>query len=341
MDKKSSTIRDVARLAGVAPITVSRVLNESGYVSEKTRAKVLAAVRELQYVPNTLSQSLRHKRTNTIALILSDITNPFWTTISRGVEDACSEHDMNVFLCNTDEKEAKLERYVDLMLQRQTDGFLIVPASDQPTTIRKVQEQSVPLVLIDRKIDNITVDTVRSDSEGGAYEIVHYLLAHGHRHIAVVPGPQNISTSMQRLAGAMRALDEYAIPTAERIIVHGQYNLESDHNIALTERIMREAAPTPTAFFAGNNFIAIAMLQALHKLGLSVPGDISVVSFDDLPYNWHGEPFLTAVAQSPYDLGYRAAELLLSFINGEQKPGGRDIVLPVQLRERQSCRVLT
>src|SRR5687768_13154477 len=122
-----ATIRDVARLAGVAPITVSRVINKAGYISDDTRLRVETAIAELRYIPNSLSRSLRSKKTNMIALIVSDITNPFWTTVTRGVEDACSEHKLHVILCNTDEDEEKLEEYVDLLRQKQMDGFIVVP----------------------------------------------------------------------------------------------------------------------------------------------------------------------------------------------------------------------
>src|SRR5689334_12607439 len=118
-----TTLQDVAKRAGVAPITVSRVVNNTGYVREDTRLRVEAAIRELQYIPNTISRSLRLKKTNTLALLVSDITNPFWTTVTRGVEDASSEHGLSVILCNTDEKQGKLENYVNIMLQKQIDGF--------------------------------------------------------------------------------------------------------------------------------------------------------------------------------------------------------------------------
>ena len=133
-----TTIRDVAKRAGVAPITVSRVINNSGYVSEKTRARVEVAVADLGYVPNVLARSLRSKRTNTLALILTDVSNPFWTTVARGVEDAASDADFNVILCNTDESEIEQDKYLRVLLQKQVDGVLLVPARSivEPTADR-------------------------------------------------------------------------------------------------------------------------------------------------------------------------------------------------------------
>lgn len=335
MKKQTVTIRDVAKRAGVAPTTVSRVLNDSGYVSDETRRRVEAVAEELNYVPNRLSQSLRHQRTNTIALVLSDITNPFWTTITRGVEDAGSKRGWNVFLCNTDEKQSKLENYVDVLLQRRVDGFLVVPAGENAHIIEKIQSQSVPLVVLDRTIADVNVDVVRSDSIGGAYRLTEHLIHLGHERIAMITGPVPIATSTHRLQGYEQALSAHNIPRQASLIRHGEYNTEAGINVEITKELMQLPEP-PTAIFAGNNFIALGILQALYELGCRIPEDVSVVSFDDVPYNWHPEPFLTVMAQSPYDLGYRAADLLLSFIVGDESPGDRDIVLPVDLIERRS-----
>lgn len=333
------TIRDVAKLAGVAPITVSRVINNTGYISEETRVRVEAAIEELQYIPNTLSQSLRFKKTNTIGLVLSDISNPFWTTVTRGVEDACSQQGMHVFLCNTDEKQSKLDDYVDALIQRQTDGFLLVPAGKESTqTVERIKRAGVPLVVLDRSMQDVHVDVVRSDSEGGAYRLTEYLIQLGHRRIAIIPGPREIATSMLRLGGYKQALQDYGIPLDTQLIRHGQYNQEAGYNVALIKQFFSELNPKPTAIFAGNNFIAIGVVQGLYQMGVRIPEDVSIVSFDDVPYNWHAEPFMTVMAQSPYQLGFEAASLLLSFVLGTAQPDNRQVVLPVELLVRRSCR---
>lgn len=333
-----TTIRDVAKRAGVAPITVSRVINNSGYISDKTRAKVEAAIEELRYIPNSLSRSLRFKRTNTISLLLSDITNPFWTTTTRGIEDACSAHDMNVFLCNTDEKLSKLDRYVDVLLRRQTDGFIIVPTNDSGEVIDRIQKQSVPLVLLDRVVDGVSAPIVRSDSLGGSRQLVEYLIAHGHRRIAMIAGVESISTSAMRFEGYRQALAAHDIPYHEDIVRYGHFNMQDDRNIQLAQELIGSGC---TAIYGANNFISFGILRALHQMGLQTPEDISVVSFDDLPYNWHPDPFLTVVAQSPYQIGYNAAKLLLSTIHNEvDDDQHRELILPVELIERRSVRRL-
>ena len=169
-------IKDVAKLAGVAPITVSRVMNHSGSVNPATRERVQKAIDELHYVPNTLAQSLRSKQTHTIALLLSDITNPFWTTIARGVEDAAAEKGFHTILCNTDEDPEKEATYLNLLLQRRVDGILLVPAGSGTEAIRLCREQGTPIVVVDRRLDGGAADVVRSDSREGAFELGQLLV---------------------------------------------------------------------------------------------------------------------------------------------------------------------
>ncbi len=166
------TIRDVAKHAGVSPITVSRVINDYDYVSTKTRERVEAVIEELGYVPNMLGPSLRSKQTMTLALVMTDITNPFWTTVARGVEDVAQAKGYSTIMCNTDESEDKQEHYLQMLLRRRIDGILLVPAcSDDPKPVHNIQKQGIPVVLLDRHIPDVEVDVVRADSKSGAYPI--------------------------------------------------------------------------------------------------------------------------------------------------------------------------
>ncbi len=329
----SPTIRDVARQAGVAPITVSRVINNSGYVSQGTRARVEAAITDLRYVPNTLARSLRFKKTRVLALIVTDITNPFWTTVARGVEDLANEHGFNVILCNTDEDEAKQNAYLQVLLQKRVDGFLLVPARSAAEPVLTIQAQNVPVVVLDRQIPGAAVDIVRSDSEGGAYRLIRYLLALGHRRIAVLSGPQTISTAVDRVAGYRRALANAGLPPSAELVFYGAYNIESGHQNALRALA---STPRPTALFAANNFIAIGALRALDEIGLRVPEDIALVCFDDVPLWLQINPFLTMASQRAYLMGQRATELLLERLASHNPTDPREIVLPVDIVIRKS-----
>ncbi|MBC8170571.1 MAG: substrate-binding domain-containing protein, partial [Anaerolineae bacterium] len=309
----------------------------AGYVGDETRIRVEQAIAELQYIPNTLSQSLRFKKTNTIALIVSDITNPFWTTVTRGVEDATSEHGLSVILCNTDEKQDKLENYVNLLLQRQTDGFLLVPINSNPGVVERIKTRNVPVVVLDRSMPDVEVDVVRSDSEGGSYELVNYLISLGHRRIAMLSGPPVIATSRQRVIGYQHALQANGMPLDENLMLYGEFKQEAGYRML---KQVIQTAPPPTAIYAGNNLIALGALKALYEMGLRIPEDISVVTFDDLPFFLPPNPFLTLAAQSPYELGKQAAQKLITRLAGQGSSEYQEIVLPVEIIIRQSTRSL-
>lgn len=327
------TIRDVAKRAGVAPTTISRVINNSGYVSKETRQRVEAAIAELGYVPNTLARSLRFKKTNTLALVVPDITNPFWTTVARGVEDAASDRDFNVILCNTDESEAEQEKYLTVLLQKQIDGILLAPARSTAEPVELIQRQGVPVVVLDRRVPYALVDMVRCDSELGAYRLVRHLLTLGHRRIAMLTGPQGVSTAEDRVAGYQQALGEIGLDANSDVVYYGEFTQASGYE--MTQQALT-ATPRPTALFAANNFIAIGSLKALRDAGLQVPEDMTLVSFDDLPPAFIIDPFLTVTAQPAYEMGHRATELLLARLSGLVSTESQEIVLPTETIVRRS-----
>lgn len=326
------TVLDVAKRAGVAPITVSRVINNSGYISQMTRERVEAAVKELGYVPNTLARGLRSKRTKTLALVVTDITNPYFTLMARGVEDVAGHSDYSVVYCNTDESEAKEEKYANLLAQRQVDGVLLVPSGGNVKTINFLLSKEIAVVVLDRRVSGVEVDSVRCDSEDGAYRLVRFLISLGHQRIAMVTGPNDVSTSVDRVAGYQRALMESGLIENE-LVYYGAFKQQSGYDF--TQQTMTQS-PRPTAIFGANNFITIGIIKALHDLKLRVPGDISVIGFDDLPESMLVAPFLTVAAQPAYEMGRVAAERLLKRISGELSEGVQELVLPVEIIERAS-----
>jgi len=247
-----SNIRDVAKRAGVAPITVSRVINNSGYISRETRERVEAVVAELQYVPNSLARSLRFNQTKTIGLVVPDITNPFDTTIARGVEDVAHEHDFNVFLCNTDGAEEKQANYLTALLQKRVDGILLVPVRNSDQSVQPIQQQGVPVVVLDLRISYPYVDVVRGDSEGGAYQLVQFLLGLGHRQIAMLSGPVDMSTAVDRVAGYRRAMSEAGLESNEALIYLGAYSIDGGYD--MMQQVLQKSL-SPTAVFAGNTLL--------------------------------------------------------------------------------------
>ncbi|MEL7233388.1 MAG: substrate-binding domain-containing protein, partial [Chloroflexota bacterium] len=259
---------------------------------------------------------------------------PFWTTFARGVEDVCWAHDLHVILCNTDEKDTKLANYVQMLLQRQTDGFLLVPTGKHSdAVVDQILQTYIPLVVVDRPIRGVRVDTVRSESEKGAYLLTNHLLSLGHRRIGILTGPPDIYTSKKRVEGYRLALQEAGIPVDEGMILYGTFTAEGGY--AMTETILADEHNRPTAIIAAQNFIAIGVVRALRAAKLNVPDDLSIVSIDDLPFYTDANPFLTVVSQNPYAMGCGAAKLLISRIENPQKEI-QEIILPMEFRERRS-----
>jgi LacI family transcriptional regulator len=329
-----ATISDVAKRAGVAPVTVSRVINNADNVSPATRERVQCAIEELGYVPSGVAQSLRSKRTRSLALVVPDITNAFWTTVARGVEDAAQSHDYSVLLCNTDENLAKQLRYLDVVVGQRVDGVIIAPYDSDRHNLGKLPDRNIPTVIIDRYIVGWDVDTVTGDSVSGARALVQHLIRLGHERIAMITGAAETSTAADRVTGYHFALAEAGIPIDPHLIKFGEFRAESGEY--LTYQVLDEE-PRPTAIFAANNAIAMGVVDALEKCGLRTPQDVALVVFDDLPNTSHFFPFFTVVVQPAYDVGVNAAQLLFSRLDAEASLQPRHVVLPTRLIIRHSC----
>lgn len=318
----------------MSPSTVSRVIQGSKSVRPVTREKVERAIEELGYVPSVMAQSLRSKRTRALALIVPDITNTFWTTVARGVEDAARSHNYSVFLCNTDENPAKQLNYLDVIISQRVDGVIIAPYDSDARNLDKLRGRNIPTVIVDRRVDGWDVDSVRSDSVSGARVLVQHLIDLGHRQIAVISGPTTTSTAEDRVTGYCSVMEAAGIPVDPRLIKREEFRDTSGEHLA--HQLLDEGLE-PTAIFATNNAIAIGVLRALEKRGLRVPHDVALVCFDDLPNVSQLFPFLTVVAQPVYELGMKAAQLLLDRLVGEVDSQSRHILLPTCLIVRHSC----
>src|SRR5512139_153551 len=226
-----TNIRDVARLAGVAPITVSRVVNGGNNVAEETRQRVQQAIDQLHYVPNTLAKSLRSRQSHTIALIVPDITNPFWTTVARGVEDTAAENDYRTILCNTDEDPAKETNYLNLLVERRVDGVIIAPATRERKRLALLQQLQVPCVLIDRRVEGFKADLVYGDSHTGTRLLIDHLIGLGHRRIALINGPSTISSAQDRAEGYRESLEAHGVVAEESLIFQGEFKQKSGYRL--------------------------------------------------------------------------------------------------------------
>ncbi len=320
---------DVARLAGVSTMTVSRVLNDSTAVSPTTRKRVLDAMRELDYVPNAVARSLARGRTDMIALIVSDILNPFFTTLARGVEDRAQRYGYTLVVGNSDEKAEKERRYLDVLLARRIDGVILSTVGEAHLEV--LQQRGIPVVLVDRVIRGAEVDSVVHDAYDGGRQIIEHLLERGYRKVMFIGGHPRNSTIQDRLAGCRDTMRNAGLSLAVRL---GRLDEASGEEIAAS--VAAEGA-IPEALVAANNLVAVGAVVELRRQGLCIPQDIGLACFGDLDLASQLDPFLTAVREPAYDLGRTAMELLKRRLEGSTEPAHHR-VLPVELIARRSTR---
>ncbi|UOF92555.1 LacI family transcriptional regulator [Fodinisporobacter ferrooxydans] len=330
------TILDVARKANVSAMTVSRVINGSGPVNEETRRRVEQAMKELDYYPNSNARSLVKKETRLLSLLITDITNPFYTTLARGAEDAAKRLGYRLIFCNSDEDPAKEKEYIEMLLSTQVDGVLFAPSGDDSLkNLRLLRKQGIPFVLIDREVPNLECDKVLGDSMLGAHKLMEHLIENGHRRIACITGPKHISTARDRLQGYLATLKLHDLEIDPSMIIETEYTLGSHQEVM---QKLLELQTLPTAIFAANNFVALGAIKELRKHGWKVPEDISVVCFDDLDLLQDLDPFLTVAKQPSYDFGVFGVQMLVERILGTATSNFRTIVLPPEIIIRRSSR---
>jgi LacI family transcriptional regulator len=348
------TISDVAREAGVSTATVSYVINNTRFVSDETRRKVNDTIEALGFVPSAAARSLVTSISQIAGVIVSDITNPFFPAIVRGIEDQTLPYCYNMILGNTDEDPLREEELVRLMTRQRVDGLIIAPTGVRCAPLLALAESGVPIVQLDRTSPGLTAPLVGVDNEEGAHQAVSYLIGLGHRRIACLLGIEAISTQGERLKGWKRALQEADLPIDEDLIVRADprfYGTLPDAAGAVAPvrpapeqekmpgvdealRGLWEGPRPPSAVFALTNQLALSTLYALKARGLRFPEDISLVSFDDPDWAPLFSPPLTTVRQPSYQLGEAAAGLLMSLINHE--PAEPPPPLPVVLMKRAS-----
>ncbi len=322
------TVWDVAKRAGVSPATVSRVLNPSGHpVREATRRRVLRAVRELGYTPNHLARSLLRQETAVVGLLVPDVSNPYYAAILRGMEDVAHQHGLAVMLCNTDRDPQKQRRYLQTLLERRVDGMVVAGGTFTPQD-RRTLERKVPVVAVGRHPARIP--SVRVDNVDAARRACRHLLELGHRRIACLAGPEASTTARDRVQGYRFALEEGGVRPREEWVVWSEFTARGGY--CATQEILSRSRVT--ALLASNDQMALGALRALAEAGLSVPAQVSVVSFDDTPLAAATVPALTTVAIPAYEMGRHAMELLLRVRAGER---AEDLVLPTELRLRESA----
>jgi LacI family transcriptional regulator len=307
------TIKEIAKVAGVSPTAVSLVVNGKAGVSQETRERVLMIIEKLNYLPNAIAKSLARRKTKTIGLIISDITDPFYAEFSRGVEDVAFREGFSTILCNSDNQQEKEELYLGLLLENQVAGLILTPTSNTPGAKFLYAEKCLPLVIADRKINGSGILCVTSQNSEGAYEATKHLVELGHERIACICLPREWSTSVERVNGYRQALIDSSFEVDENLILFSNGRLDGGRSC--TEKLLQMREP-PTALFVTSDIVAFGAVEAITDSGLSVPGDISVVGFDNIEFAEYFRVPLTTVDQPKYEMGFSACRALLERIGG-------------------------
>lgn len=324
-----TTIKDVARHAGVSVATVSRVINETGYVHEDTRRKVEESVQQLNYTPNEVARSLYKRKSRLIGLLLPDITNPYFPQLARGVEDRIQESGFRLIFGNSDESQKKEQDYIQTFVQNNVVG--VISSTNDPGTA-SYRSLKIPVVFLDR----ISSDrpAVYADGREGGRLAAQQMIQRGSHHITVMQGPIHIRPAQDRFQGAIEVLQDMGI----------DYHTTQTSSFSFTDadrwaKELFEQYPDTDGVIASNDIVATAVIQEAYRLGKKVPQDVQIIGFDDIPLSSLLSPALSTIRQPAYDMGRAAADLLIQLIEGTAGEQ-RTIQMPVQFIERETTRKL-
>lgn len=323
-----TSIKDVAKVAGVSTATVSRVLAKNAPIKPETRERVLKAVADLNYRPNLIARSLRAQKSAKIGLVFSDIRNPFFTAIGRAVEDAAYEQGYSVLMCNTDENPEKEELYLNLLYDENVAGVIFSP-THQFNINSQTYNQKMPFVIIDRAVDSNDVDMVLLDNVAAAYELTEHLISHGYQKLAGLFGDAS-STGQERSRGFHKALkDHHLVPVAAHFIAP---RIQQGYE---TSMALLSQADRPDAIFTSNSLLTAGAYQAARDSKLKVPNDVAIVGFDETTWGALVDPPITVIEQPTEEIGRTATELLFQRIQ-EPSRSPKTVILKGSLIVRGS-----
>ncbi|MDF2684092.1 MAG: LacI family transcriptional regulator [Brevibacillus sp.] len=329
------TIYDVAKKAGVSIATVSKVINNTGRISEKTRKKILALMEEMEYQPSVVASALTGKSTYTIGLLIPDLANPFFSEIARSIEDRGHSLGYNIVICSTDYDPEKEAKYTSLLKQKSVDGIILASGFENHKSAKELIHQNFPIAVVAREIPSLEVDTVSIDNFLGGYQAASHLIELGHKRIAIIA--RDVWSNRERIRGYKQALDEANLEFDPQMEFVKDSAVESGKELAGK---LLDSSTTPTAIFACNDSLAIGVIQAARQRGLSVPKNLSVVGFDDTIWAKISDPPLTTIAQPIREMGYGVMDLLIQEIKGQKHMKQRLILLP-KLVERETTMAYT
>ncbi len=339
---KRPTQLDVAKIAGVSRSTVSLIINDqldgNVRISEETRQRVQAAVAELGYHPNRIAQSLRTQRTNLVALLVPDITNPYYPLLIRGAQNAADQQDYQLLIYDSDDSPARERSFVDTVLRRRVDGVILQSFHLSVADVSRLINAGIEVVAIGDALHaaGLEVSVTTSDHCSAIKALIKHLVAKGHQRIAHIAGPLNTPPGLERMRIYREALDEAGLPFDPALVKVGTFRRDGVADLVRSLVVGLPDSARPTAIFAANDLMAIETIHVLRGLGFQIPAEIAVCGFDDIPQSTWIRPALTTVGQNPYEQGKQAASLLLKRLLSDAKDQVEYINVPYQLVVRGS-----
>ena len=333
------TIKTIAKELGVSYATVSRALNDHPDVNEKTKEKVISKANEMGYQPNAIARGLVNNETKTIGLVIPDITNPFFPQVARGVEEAAVTADYNIFLCNTNWNPEREDHYVNALMQKQIDGLIMTPSSEDINHLKNLLNSKLKTVFISSFISLKDYTSIIVDNVKGTEKAMDYLIKKGHRNIGFIGAGEERFANQERLKGYKNSLKKHNIEIKEKNItnVKNSYDRKSGYNLMnqIVDNFSRKKLPTAVVCY--NDLLALGVIQALRFKDFKIPDDMAVIGFDDISFSSLPEVQLTTIAQPKYEMGKIALETLIEKIKtGSEKKFENKIVLSPELKIRET-----
>ncbi len=314
------TIKDVALEANVSTATVSRVINNRGFVSDDIKQRVFLAVKKLNYEPNAIARSLKQDKTNTIGVIIPDISNPYYMKISKGIEDIVQEKGYNLIFCSSNESSKKEDKLLQLLFEQRVDAIVLATAGDTQDRVSKINKAGVPIILVDRTfdMDGLRLDSVTENNFQSTYELTSYLLDQGHRSIGLVNGLLNVSTGKERYEGFKAALKDHGIEEDSKYVYNGSFTQEGG---SMAVDYFLNFSKVPEAILSFNNIMTFGVLLELTKRGYTVPDDIVVASYGETEaFQLLKSSGIISVVHEPYEMGESVGNILLERLDNKTGP---------------------
>lgn len=328
----TATIHDIAKASGVSQATVSRVLNDSGYVKDETRDKVLKVIKELNYAPSAIARSLSTSKTNTIGVIVPDINNPFFGEVIKGISEVADKYDLNIILCDTDESMEKELKALKLLKEQRIRGIIITPTSAEDDYnseyLATLENLGIPVVLVDGHVKYTTFSGVFVDNIKGGFEATEALIKAGHEKIAIITGRMNSKPAQDRFLGYKKAFSIHNLPIRDEYIFYGDYKQQSGYKF--TKEIL-QMKDRPTAIFTNSNMTTLGCLKAIYESELRIPEDIALVGFDRIDILTIAGINISFVNGPTHEMGRKCMEMLVEILKNKENRETKRITLMPEL----------